>query len=193
MSPVDPSPKPGWNRDEAPASPRLLPQPRVSRAATESDPVVTRVTIGRSDDGQSFGMFLQVFADGTVIDSAGVHALGRESLRGLLGALDSGDPFRQKGHCGGPPTDFVEQVHLTVFERSLGRLRANSFSFSGNTRGCDPSVQRIQEALDALQARISPEIPASAGPTVAPIVSPPDFAPAPLPPPIRLNEGASPG
>ncbi|MGE3820790.1 MAG: hypothetical protein AB7I30_15360 [Isosphaeraceae bacterium] len=168
----------------ASVSPRLLPQPRVSRPVTDSDPIVTRVTLGRSDDGQTFGMFLQVFADGTVIDSAGVHSLGRESLRGLLGALDSNDLFRVKGHCGGPPTDFVEQVHVTLFERSLGRLRANAFSFSGNSQGCDPSVKRLQDALDQLQARISPTIPGE-----APLASPTSVAPAPLPPPIRLNEG----
>src|SRR5262249_27929028 len=63
----------------APTS-RLIPQPRVSRAVTEADPLVTRVVLGRSDDGKQFGMFLQVFADGTVIDSEGEHHLGREGI-----------------------------------------------------------------------------------------------------------------
>ena len=55
-----------------------------SRPLTEADPVVTRVALGRSNDGTQFGMFLQIYADGTVIDSEGVHHLGREAIRESL-------------------------------------------------------------------------------------------------------------
>src|SRR5207248_1360454 len=94
----------------AAVGPRLIPQPRVSRPVTQADPILTRVALGRSDDGKSFGMFLQVFADGTVIDTEGVHRVGADALRPLLQALQAGDFSRPRGHCGGSPTDFVEQV-----------------------------------------------------------------------------------
>jgi len=186
------------------AAPRIVPHARVSRAPTDADPLVTRITLGRSDDGTQFGMFLQVYADGTVIDSEGVHPLGREAIRGLVEVLQSGELSRLHGHCGGPPTDFVESVQVVVFERSFGRLRASSFSFSGNPQGCDHGVRRLQSALDALQARF--DRPGAAGtptsvPTTGGVVPVP--APAPLPagpgvpltapvtpaaPPIRLND-----
>jgi hypothetical protein len=122
---------------------------------TEADPIVTRITLARSDDGSHFGMFLQVFADGTVIDSDGAHRVSRDALKPVLEALHAGDLYRLHGHCGGPPTDFLEQVSVVVYERSLGRLRANAFSFSGNPQGCDPSVRNLQAALDGLQAKIT--------------------------------------
>ena len=165
--------------------------------------MVTRITLGRSDDGNQFGMFLQVFADGTVIDSEGVHALGREAIRGVIDVVQSGELLRLRGHCGGPPTDFVEQVQMIVYERSFGRLRASSFSFSGNTQGCDQTVRHLQTVLDALQTRLGrpagPDAPASRpvtgglAPIPPPVAAPasgiPLVAPAtPRAPPIRLNE-----
>ena len=186
------------------AGPRLVPHARISRAATDADPLVTRITLGRSDEGTQFGMFLQVYADGTVIDSEGVHALGREAIKGLVEVLQSGELSRLHGHCGGPPTDFVESVQVVVFERNFVRLRASSFSFSGNPQGCDPAVRRLQSALDGLQARF--DRPVSAGPPISGAGAGggvPVLAPMPLPagpgipltapvtptaPPIRLNE-----
>ena len=72
-----------------PVQPRIVPQPRVSRAVTEADPLVTRIALGRSDDGSQFGMFLMVYADGTVIDSEGVHRLGRDALKDVTAALSA--------------------------------------------------------------------------------------------------------
>lgn len=137
------------------SSSRLVPQPRVSRAATEADPIVTRIALTRSNDGNQFGMFLQVYADGTVIDSEGVHHVSPADLKPLTDTLQSGELYRLKGHCGSPPTDYVEQVYMVVYERSLGRLRATSFSHSGNPQGCDHSVRHLHAALDALQAKLS--------------------------------------
>ena len=82
-------------------------------------------------------------------------------LKPLVEALQSGDLYRLKGHCGGPSTDFIEQVHVVVYERSLGRLRANAFSYSGNPQGCDHAVRHLQTTLDALQAKLSRTIPAT--------------------------------
>ena len=121
----------------------------MSRPATEADPLVTRISLGRSDDGSQFGMFLQVFADGTVLDSEGSTTSAPDALRPLVEAIQSGDLARLKGHCGAPPTDFIEQVHVVVYERSLGRLRANSFSYSGNPQGCDHAVRHLHATLDA--------------------------------------------
>src|SRR3954467_12841572 len=101
-------------------APRIVPRPRVSRPVTESDPIVGRITVNRSDDGNQFGMFLQVYADGTVIDGAGVHHVGQEALKPLRAVLQSGELYRVKGHCGAPATDSIESVHVVVYERSLG-------------------------------------------------------------------------
>jgi hypothetical protein len=163
----------------------LIPQPRVSRPATDADPIVTRVSLGRSDDGRQFGMFLQVFADGTVIDSEGVHHAGREAIKDVLGALEQSDLYRVKGHCGAPSTDFVEQVHMVVYERSLGRLRANAFSFSGNPQGCDHAVRHLQTTLDSLQTKLS-------RPASGTIVSPTTAPDSPTTPPIQFNGSAAP-
>lgn len=169
--------------------PRLIPQPRVSRAATESDPILTRVALGRTDDGKQFGMFLQVYADGTVIDSEGIHKVSADALRPLVHAIQSADASRLKGHCGGPPTDFIEAAYIVVYDRALGRLRANTFSYSGNARGCDASIQQLHTAVDVLQAKLAP---ISAPPTTSANTAPPISLPEPpvsltAPPPIPLT------
>ncbi|MEO6810260.1 MAG: hypothetical protein ABI353_14185 [Isosphaeraceae bacterium] len=149
---------------DAGTAPRLVPQPRVSRAATESDPILTRVALGRTDDGKQFGMFLQIYADGTVIDSEGVHRVNADALRPLVHAIQSADVSRLKGHCGGPPTDFIEAAYIVVYDRALGRLRANTFSYSGNAQGCDASIQQLHAAVDAIQTKLTP---VSASPAVS--------------------------
>ena len=133
---------------------RITPQPRTTRAATEADPILTRVTIGRSDNSGQFAMFLQIYADGTVIDSEGVHHVKPELLKPIHDQLQSGEIPRLKGHCGGPPTDYIEQVLYTVYDRSLGRIRATSFSFSGNQQGCSPVIRQLNAAVDALQMKL---------------------------------------
>lgn len=162
------------------AGSRLVPQPRVSRSVTESDPLVSRISIGRADDGKQFCMFIQVFADGTVLDSEGVHKVGAESLRPIAQVISSGELAKLRGHCGGPASDFIEQVHVVAYDRYLGRLRANSFSHSGNPQGCDPSVKELNAAIDALQAKL-------AGPATASPASPSPHAEAM---PIGISPGA---
>ncbi|AGA25535.1 hypothetical protein [Singulisphaera acidiphila] len=143
-------------------TPRLVPQPRVSRASTEADPILSRISLVRSSDGNQFGMCLQVYADGTVLDNEGTHHLSQTDLKPLVELLESGDLFRAKGHCGAPATDFVEQVHIVAYERSLGRLRANAFSYSGNPQGCDHAVRHLHTVLEGLQAKLSrPAMPAT--------------------------------
>ena len=166
-------------------APRLVPQPRVSRPVTEADPLLTRVAIGRSDNGARFGLFLQVFADGTVLDSEGVHHVDREALRPLVQAILAADPARLKGHCGGPPTDFIEQVHVVAYERTIRGLKANAFSYSGNPQGCDPAVRNLHAVIDAFQARLSSSTtPTTPAPPIAP---PPGSDAAPPPPPVSAT------
>jgi hypothetical protein len=141
--------------------PRVMPKPRINKAVTEADPLVTRISLGRSDNGSQFGMFLQVFADGTVIDGEGVHRVNGDVLKPVMDAVASGDLAKLKGHCGGPAGDFIENVHVTVFDRSMGRLRASSFSFSGNPQGCDHAVHHLQKVLDELQTKLSAPAPAA--------------------------------
>ena len=146
-------------------TPRISPQPRVSRPPTEADPIVTRIALGRSDNGGQFGIFLQIFADGTVIDLEGVHHIGGDLMKPLVESLRQGDIYRLKGHCGAPSTDFVEVAHVVVYERSYGKLRATSFSYSGNPQGCDASVRRLHAALDSIQTRLSTPTGPSPTPT----------------------------
>lgn len=176
----DPQPAMVAPADGAPIgpSPRLVPQPRVSRPATESDPIVTRVALTRSNDGNQFGMFLQVYADGTVIDSEGVHHLSQKDLKPITDVLATGDLYRSKGYCGAPATDYVEQVYMVVYERSLGRLKANAFSYSGNPQGCDHAVRHLHTALDGLQAKLSR--PASPVANVPAASTPFPASPAPV-------------
>ncbi len=149
--------------------PRLVAQPRNTKAATEADPLVTRISICRAADGKPFCAFLQVFADGTVMDSDGVHKVGADLLRPIAQALQSGELTRLKGHCGGPAADYIEQVHAVVYDRYLGRLRAHSFSYSGNPQGCEPAVRQLNAAVDAIQAKLmGPPVPASAATATAP-------------------------
>jgi len=81
-------------------------------------------------------------------------------MKPLLDAIHQGDLFRLKGHCGAPSTESIESAHVVVFERSYGKLRATSFSYSGNPQGCDPSVRKLHAALEAIQLKLSS--PASA-------------------------------
>ena len=142
---------------------RITAQPRVARPPTEADPIVTRISIGRSDNGGRFGMFLQVFADGIVMDGEGIHRVGGDVMKPLVESLRQAELYRLKGHCGSPSTDFIEQSHVVVYERAYGKLRANSFSYSGNQHGCDPSVRKLHTALDAIQTKLASPTNAVAG------------------------------
>lgn len=170
-------------------APRLRPQPRVSRAATEAEPILTRVALGRSDDGTQFGMFLQIYADGTVIDGEGVHRVGADALRPVLQVLQSTDLDRLRGHCGSPPTDFIEQVYVTVYERKYGGLRANTFSYSGNPKGCEPAVAQLHAALEGLVTRLHSPSSAPATATATAPAAVPEIPPlgAPAPPVLNLT------
>jgi hypothetical protein len=148
---------------------------------TSADPLLLRFALGRSNDGSQFGMFLQVFTDGTVIDSEGVHRLRNGDLKQVIAAASSAELYRIKGHCGAPATDFIEYVHIVVFERRMGRLMAHSFSYSGNPQGCDHAIHRLHAALENLQVKLSgaPITSAPGGPTsTLPLGSAPIVAPA---------------
>ncbi len=116
--------------------------------------MVTRVSICRAEDGKPFCTFLQIFADGTVMDSEGTHKVGADLLRPIAQVLQGGELTRLKGHCGGPAADYVEQIHTIVYDRSLGRLRAHAFSYSGNPQGCDPAVKQLNASVDAIQTKL---------------------------------------
>jgi hypothetical protein len=184
------TPPPSTSAAQPPATstPRILPQPRNSRPVTEADPILSRAAVNRSSDGALFCDFVVVYADGTILDSGGVHHVGRETLKPLAEIIHSGDAFRVRGHCGGPPTDYIEQVHVVVYDRSLGRLRAYAFSYSGNTEGCDPTIKQIHAAVEAIQTKVSGPAtmaPATAGPGPAtpgaPALAPPNVPAAPSP------------
>jgi hypothetical protein len=172
----------------APGSQRVAPQPRYSSSVTNADPVLTRFAVGRSNDGSQFGMCLQVFADGTVIDSEGVHRLRPADIRPIMETIQSGELYRVKGHCGAPPTDFVEYVHIVAYEHRYGRLMAHSFSYSGNPQGCDQTLRQLHTMLENLQAKLSGQpapgataVPVAAGSPAAGANALSPGAPAALP------------
>lgn len=129
---------------------RISARPNQTGPVTEADPILTRVGIGRADSGSTFGLFLQIYADGTVIDSEGVHHLPISQIRQVLNVIRGHDFSRIKGHCGQPSADFVENVQMIVYDRSLGRLRAHAFSYSGNPEGCDDSVVHLHKSVEDL-------------------------------------------
>ena len=53
-----------------------------------------------------------------------------------------------------PPPTSSSRSRSIVYERSLGRLRANAFSYSGNPQGCDHAIRHLHGTLDDLQAKI---------------------------------------
>lgn len=194
--PATPAPAPASNFGGLPETPpvssggpveRLTPRSRVSQAVTSADPILTRFALGRSNDGASFGMFLQIFADGTVVDSEGVHHVRPADLRPIFESVQSGELYRLRGHCGAPSTDFIEYVHIVTYERRLGRLQAHSFSYSGNPQGCDHAIRHLHTAIENLQAKLSR--PAATSPvTAAPApITPAPTAPAPTGPAIPLS------
>ncbi len=161
---------------------RIAPRPRSSAPVTTADPILSRIAVGRSSDGGQFGMALQVFADGTIIDSEGVHRLRPADLRSIFETIQSGELYRLRGHCGAPATDFLEYVQIIVYERRMGRLTAHTFSYSGNPQGCDPSLRKLHEALETLQLKLSR--PTAAG---APGTANAQGRPAPASTPIPLS------
>lgn len=170
--------------ESGPGLPAVTPRPRVSNAATGAEPLLTRIALGRSNDGGQFGMFLQIYADGTVIDSEGVHRISPGDLRPIAELVNSGDLGRVRGHCGTPSSDFIEEVHVVAYERRLGRLTAVPFSYSGNPQGCDQSVKQLHTLVENLQAKLSRPA-ASAGAAAA--------ASAPTPnPPALTNPSPAP-
>lgn len=179
---------------------RLSPRPRVSTAVTNADPLLTRLALGRSNDGSQFGMFLQIFTDGTVIDSEGVHHLRPADLKPIIDLVQSGDLTRTRGHCGAPATDFIEYVNVVVYERRLGRLMAHSLSYSGNTQGCDHAVRHLHTTLESLQLKLSrhsggSQVPVGSSGNPLPLspVQGPGSAPAldhqPAPPAVNPGQG----
>jgi hypothetical protein len=154
---------------------RLTPRSRVSTAVTNADPVLTRFALGKSNDGSSFGMFLEIFADGTVVDSEGVHHVRPADLKPIMDAVQSGEMYRLRGHCGAPSTDFIEYVHIVAYERRLGRLQAHAFSYSGNPQGCDHVIRHLHTSIETLQTKLSRQ-PTPAGTAVG------SAAPAPMSP-----------
>ena len=161
-------------------APRITPHSRVSKPPTESDPVLTRVSLGRADNGTQFGMFIQVFADGTVIDGEGVHHVGADLMKPILDTLRQGDIYRIHGHCGNASADEIEAAQVVVYERSYGKLRATSFSYSGNPHGCDPSLHKLHKALEAIQMKLSHVSPSIGNAPAGPALSAPATTAAPV-------------
>lgn len=142
-----------------PAQARNDPRPAAptasSRPITEADPLLTRVSLIRGDKGQRFGVFLQIYTDGTVLDSQGIHRLQRSEMAPIIQAIQACDVTRRPAHCGGQSSDYLEAVQFVIHDRSSGKLRAHAFSCSGDIRTCDQGLQRLQMVLDELMTKFS--------------------------------------
>ena len=148
------TPQPEISNEQG-AMPKLMPKSRVNRPITNAEPILTRFALGRSNDGSQFGMFLEVFADGTVLDSEGVHHVRPADLQPVVEAIQGSDFSKIRGHSGAPPTDFIDNVQIIVFDRRLGRLTAHPFSYSGNPQGADHAIRNLHSALEGLQLKLS--------------------------------------
>lgn len=137
------------------ANARISARPKYSGPVTEADPILTRVGIARSDSGNNFALFLQIYADGTVIDTEGVHRLPMSQIKSILSVIRGHDFSRVRGHCGQPSADFIENVQMVVYDRAMGRLRAHAFSYAGDPKGCDPSVAHLHKAVDELVMKLA--------------------------------------
>lgn len=140
---------------------------------TEADPILTRVGIGKSDSGSKFALFIQIYADGTVIDSEGVHRVPVSQIKQILAVIRGHDFSRIRGHCGQPSADFIENVQMVVYDRSMGRLRAHAFSYAGSPEGCDPSVAHLHKAVEDLIMLIATGRPVDAATTTTATSTPP--------------------
>lgn len=143
---------PGFGENQ---STRITARSSYSGPVTEADPILTRVGIGRSDSGSKFALFIQIYADGTVIDSEGVHRLPVSQIKQILAIIRGHDFSKVRGHCGKPAADFIENVQVVVYDRSMGRLRAHAFSYAGNPEGCDQGVAHLHKAVEDLIVQIS--------------------------------------
>lgn len=160
--------------DESAPIPSLPPGARVG-APANGDPLVSRFCIGRAADGQTFGMFLHVFADGTVMDSAGLHHSDPAQLDRLRDVLKDTPVDSLEGHCDGTAGDYLEVVYVILYQRAGGKIRARTLSYAGNTQGCDPALQKLQATLEGFQAHLSSPTMPGLGTAL------PDFGPAPAP------------
>lgn len=185
------TPQPDASADSG-SLPKLTPKSRVNRPITNAEPVLTRFALGRSNDGSQFGMFLEIFADGTVLDSEGVHHVRPADLKPVMEAIQGSDFSRIRGHSGAPPTDFIDHVQIIVFDRRLGRLTAHPFSYSGNPQGVDHAVRHLHTALEGLQLKLSRTDQPVAGETAAPNSGPQAVVPLTTSPAASTSPAAPP-
>ena len=149
------------------------------------------------DDGKPFCMFIEVFADGTVLDSEGVHRVGAgQPPADRPGASSRASWLSSRVTAAVRRRISSSRCRSSTYDRYRGRLRATPFAFSGNPQGCDPAVKQLNDAIDAIQTKLAgPPVSAPTGSTGA--ATQPSPVPAlgqparPLPPTARRIEAAS--
>jgi hypothetical protein len=124
-----------------------------------ADPLLSRFAIGRASDGQTFGLFMHIFADGTVMDSNGLHHSDPAAFERLKDTLRETPLEQLERHTEGTASDYLEVVYLVAYQRAGTKLRAVPLSHAGNTSTAPPSLQRLHAALEAFQAHISSPVP----------------------------------
>lgn len=153
--------------------PAAVPPASLVPAPANGDPLVTRLAVGRATDGSTFGLFLQVYADGTVMDSAGLHHADPARLGAVRDALAALPLDGLDHHYPGPAAGDLEVIQLIVYRRSKGKIQAVPVSYSGEPSGAPEEVRRLNEALEDF------EIHLAGGPVDAPTTAPAPRSTAP--------------
>lgn len=141
-------------RAEVPTTPArpaasLVPPP------ANADPLVSRFAVGRATDGSTFGVFLHLYADGTVMDSSGLHHSDPGQLEILRGVLEDLPLDELDHHYPGAAAGDLEVIQMIVYQRSKGRIRAVSFSYSGDPGDAPPAIRRLHSALESFQMHLA--------------------------------------
>ena len=186
----------------------------LSGAVTTADPLLTRVALGLSNDGNQFGMLLQVFTDGTVIDSEGVHRLSASELRPLVEAIQNSELRQFEATAARPPTtslntfmslsssaDGTPSGPLVLVRRQCPRLRQRNplpahrpgkppgQAQPPASRNCGHRRPRLPAGVRPVPAATSPQ-PATRSTSITKPVNGPATAP-PLPDPSAAPDPGS--
>ncbi|ADV63155.1 hypothetical protein Isop_2584 [Isosphaera pallida ATCC 43644] len=153
LMPNDPS------QPTAPAMPpgqpiQPTPNPALVRVVNEPfEPLLTRVTLIRTPDGNSFGVSMHLFTNGWIIDGQGPHRLTPEEFARIRAAARA---VKGQSHRGTSPGGVLtQQSHYVVFEKTRHQTYALPFVISGDLSNAPTELRQLHEALDELAIRLA--------------------------------------
>jgi hypothetical protein len=140
-----------------PGRPHSVPAAALVPPPANGDPLVTRFAVGRATDGSTFGLFMHIYADGTVMDSSGLHNADPTKLEALRDVLSTLPLNALELHYPGPAAGDLEVIQVVVYQRSKGKIRAVPFSYSGDPSEAPPEIRRLHAALESFQMQFAGE------------------------------------